>query len=280
MSTAYLLETCLLSHGLRSVSADDLRRAFAGAEHPLGWVEDGVIRIGGIEEFLPFRESKKSSFRINARNMAETLEQKGSGALTASGAMEVCRREGIPLAVTCGMGGFRPEREERASVDLEAVVTLPVTLIATAPKDMLDIPRTLNWFKDRGVELLGAGTDRMTGYVFKSADEPITGCEPGSITERIKGSSAGRIDRPGTDGPEDARQLVFLPIPEEKRIADRSILDEAVKRGLASEEAGGYFHPAVNAALDELTDGYASRIQLDSFVKNAGFAAALSAEVQ
>ena len=67
--------------------------------------------------------------------------------------------------------------------------------------------------------------------------------------------------------------LCLNPIPAEKRIQDRGILEEAVIYGKKQEKTRvGYFHPAVNAKIDELTGGRSSEIQLESLIANAHFA--------
>ena len=63
--------------------------------------------------------------------------------------------------------------------------------------------------------------------------------------------------------------LCLNPIPAEKRIQDRGILEEAVIYGKKQEKQGRYFHPAVNAKIDELTAGRSSEMQLESLAANA-----------
>ena len=66
--------------------------------------------------------------------------------------------------------------------------------------------------------------------------------------------------------------LCLNPIPAEKRIQDYRILEESVIYGKEQEKQGRYFHPAVNARIDELTGGRSSEIQLESLIANAHFA--------
>ena len=70
-----------------------------------------------------------------------------------------------------------------------------------------------------------------------------------------------------------SHMLCLNPIPAEKRIQDRGILEEAVIYGKKQEKQGRYFHPAVNTRkIDELTGGRSSEIQLESLIANAHFA--------
>lgn len=101
----YLVETALLTHGLRSLSNDYLRKHWTLSKAPIAWVRRGEIKIGSMEEYLSFRTEAQSAIRIDCEILEKALAEGLSGALTASGTMAVCRKLGIPMAVTCGMGG-------------------------------------------------------------------------------------------------------------------------------------------------------------------------------
>ena len=102
-------------------------------------MSQGEIKIGDMEKYLFFREHADRIMRLNCETLEEAMKNRISGALTASGTMEVCRRNGIPVAVTCGMGGISKIKEEKLCSDLPALVNLPVILISTGPKDMYRI---------------------------------------------------------------------------------------------------------------------------------------------
>ena len=127
-----------------------------------------------------------------------------------------------------------------------------MALISTSPKDMLDIPATISWLTGAGVRVLGIDTDRCTGYIFPSADVPLS----------------GRLDKETL--PADCRQLLLLnPIPEKERVQDLSLLAQGIAAGKQAEAEGRYYHPAANAAFDRLTGGLSSRLQLRSIIANA-----------
>ena len=62
--------------------------------------------------------------------------------------------------------------------------------------------------------------------------------------------------------------MILNPIPERKRVQDRSILADAIKAGKQAEAEGRYYHPAANGEIDRRTGGYSSRIQLESLQRN------------
>lgn len=171
---SFLVETCLLTHGLRSIADDEILSAWPDGLSCITWVDEGSICIGSAAEYILFRRRcRELDFgRIDSEGLEEALSSGGSGALTASGTMAVCERLGVPLAVTCGMGGICDIKGEELCPDLPALRDIPVSLIATAPKDMLDIEATLRWLADNGVRVIGADSSRCTGYIFNSADVP------------------------------------------------------------------------------------------------------------
>ena len=136
----HLVETALLTHGLRSVTNRELESSWHCPEATLAWVDRGELSLGTIGEYLPFRERTEELVRIDCDHLEEALQKGVSGALTASGTMAVCQRLKLPMAITCGMGGIGDLRGEELCPDLPALMNIPVALISTSPKDMLDIP--------------------------------------------------------------------------------------------------------------------------------------------
>lgn len=246
----YLVETALLTHGLKSVTNKEIKNVWANPSKNIAWVSDGKIVIGDIEEYLEFRKKASQLIRINADTLEAAQQGKKSGALTASGTMAVCEQMGIPVAVTGGMGGIGNIKGEELCSDLPALVNRKVILISTGPKDMLDREKTVKWLDGHGVKILGTIRNYITGYVF--------------CGDRVK--LHGVIDSETVCKPP---LLIIHEIPEEKRIQNKTILAEAVLEGQRAENKGRYYHPAANGKIDELTNGYSSRIQLESLFQNS-----------
>lgn len=258
---SFLVESALLTHGLASLSNQTLLEQWPGELDNIAWVDAGRVVVGSMAEYLPFRDRAGDLCRISCDTLDRARAEGISGALTASGTMAVCQERGLPLAVTCGMGGIGDLKHEALCPDLPALRDIPVALISTAPKDMLDIPATLAWLREAGVAVWGVGTDRCTGYLFHCADLPLEG-------------DWGLRPLP----PDHRRLLLLQPIPEKQRVADDSLLEQGIAAGKAAEAAGREYHPAANAAFDRLTGGHSSRIQLQSLIANARLAARLTGD--
>lgn len=255
----FLVETCLLTHGLASVTDEMIFEEWPKDANCIAWVDRGKACVGGVEEYLTFR-GRKDIIRIDRDKLPMALSEGLSGPLTASGTMALAERMGISLAVSCGIGGLCDIKGEEFCPDLPAIAEMKVALLATAFKDMLDIPGSVEWLQSHGVKVLGTDSDRCTGYLFNSADVKLSGKLEGEVLPAHRGL------------------LVLKPIPEEARIKDISLLAKGIAAGKAAEAQGGYYHPAANAEFDRITDGEISRIQLKSLAANAVFAGRLTEE--
>jgi len=253
----FLVETALLTHGLTRVGDEELLKLMPPEFPWLVWIDGGRITLGGVAYFLPFRQRAKDLLRIDQAKLEEACTQGLNGALTASGTMAVAAKWGIPFAVTAGMGGIDNLKSGQICSDLKSLTSLPVSLIATSPKDMLDIAATIEWLISHGIKVLGKGGDICDGYVFVGEKVKLNGRLPEQI-------------------PFGEKLLILNPIPTDKRIQNRKILEQAVMKGIEAKARGQFFHPAVNAALDELTGGRSGRIQLESLISNMYLAAGLT----
>ena len=254
----FLVETCLLTHGLRSVTDDMLLEHWPKELDCIVWVDQGKVRIGGMEDYIPFRRRAAEIGRIDCDTFADAIRNGVSGALTASGTMRVCQELGIPLAVTCGMGGLCDIIGEELCPDLPALEQIPVSLISAGPKDMLDVSGTIGWLQEHGVQVLGADCDRYTGYIFRSTDVPLSGKLGAALPQ-----PAGKM-------------LIINPIPEADRIQDLTLLQKGIDAGKEAEKLGGMYHPAANAAYDKLSNGWSSVIQMHGLIANAKLAEQLT----
>lgn len=245
----YLVETALLTHGIRSVSNEEILRRWPDHKQNIVFLDRGEIRITDIGSYLAFRVDVDSIHRVDMDTLEDAISDKRSAALTASATMRVCAERKIPYAVTAGMGGIGAIEGEELCPDLPALENLSVKLISCGPKDMLDRLATYRWLEDRGVIVTDLGRNYSTGYVFCGEEIAFSGC----TEEEFLSSSHG---------------LLIHEIPESERIEEMEILCRAVREGYKKQQEGANFHPAVNGALDSITDGYSSILQLEGLIAN------------
>lgn len=257
----FLAETAFLTRGLACLSNEELAQAWPHDDPIFVWLDHGELIRGSMAEYLTFRSRAGELPRLDCMKLNDARKAKHSASLTASGTMAACQELGIDLAVTCGMGGVGQIKAEQICADLPALATIPVALLASSPKDMLDIPATIQWLTDREIHVVGSA---CTGWVFNGDPVPV----PESWADY---PDADTIRQAALDD----GILLLNPIPAEKRIQDRTVLNAAITAGLQAEAAGGDYHPAANAEIHRLTDGYSARLQLQAFIDNLNLAKSL-----
>lgn len=248
----YLVESALLTHGLNSITENELIKRWPGNYNTIVWLQEGRLTVGGIEAFCEFRRRAAGYGRVNRQNYDSFKAHKKSGALTASGTMRACEELGLSLAVTCGMGGLMEGQSPEECHDLEALAQGTVSLVAAAPKDMFDLNRTILAMKEAGITILGYESDVCDGYIFVG--------ECVSISRRWSGEAPAQ------------RRLFLKGIKRADRIADKEILYRACRYGKDQETQGRHYHPAVNEKIDALTGGVSSLLQLRALTENIAWA--------
>lgn len=243
-----LIETALLGHGLPSITSDTIKKMWQDYEDTaLVWLENGKIKLGKMDEFLKVRE-KKDWKRISRKTLEDSIRNLESGFLTASAVMKIAYESKIDIVVTAGMGGIR---KDTFSDDLYCLMEYPLMLIASSPKDTLDIEKTIGFLQKNGVKVMGYNTNIANGFIFKSNDILIDGINKVNDYRLL-------IGKKGT--------LLLNPVTENERIkSDSGILLNAIDKGENDMEN---FHPTVNFYLDKYTDGVASMLQLKAMIAN------------
>ncbi|NPV89834.1 MAG: hypothetical protein HPY50_03545 [Firmicutes bacterium] len=250
-----LVETALLGQGLPSIDNEciaDLWPAVPGIE--LVWLQEGRVVSGGLEELLAVRPRQEWE-RINSSNLERSAERKASGYLTASAVLKISSRSTGRIVVTAGMGGVRAGI---VSPDLMEIKPGGI-LIASAFKDTIEAEASLEYLRKRRVITAGWQSARADGFLFldHGCDLDIR-CDDDFLS--AKGLGGGFFTSFGL--------IMFNPLELSKRIPDRGCLERAAAKGQVALDNGLEFHPQVNAALDEMTGGHSSQLQLHALVDN------------
>lgn len=254
----FLVETALLGQGLFSCN-DELVKAAWCKRLPenlqaLVWLWRGEVKIGTIAEFLQVRHAENMG-RFNGYTLEQAQAEGKSGFITAGGAVKLAAERQLSFVVSCGIGGVC---NGRVSSDLPMLCSLPVVLVATAPKDMIDAAATVAYLRERGFAVYGKDCEAADGYLFVGKSVPLDGrlgCRAANEPPQLPA----------------ACRLLLNPLPHDRRLGGRAILRFAVQAGEAAAARGEEFHPAVNKALDTMTDGVSSKKQLLSLAENIKF---------
>lgn len=245
-----LVDTALLGQGLPSISDNDILMSWpSGVAASLVWLQQGRIYHGTPGRFLPVRHMK-DTWRVTWNNLEQAIAAGATGFMTGSAVMKIMWTLGAKAIVTAGMGGLR---NGIIDDDLIALSHTPVVYIVSAPKDSMQLEETIDWLRQNGIKILGKQSGFCSGFMF--ARKPV----------KLDGIFHGTRDLENKNG---AATVLFNILEPESRWTDNSLMEAALRQAEKASQRGELFLPAVNTALDELTDGKTSRIQLAALVEN------------
>jgi pseudouridine-5'-phosphate glycosidase len=233
-----LLDSAFLGQGLPGINREELMDSVGRFSHVgVVWLAAGEIQVGTIVDFLGHTQDK-SWRRLDSCKVAGGY----NGYCTGSVTMDVAGEIGVDFVATAGIGGV----DARGNVcsDIPALAAYSGLLVATAPKDILDLKATIASLRSFKVHVYGWESERADGFLFSQQPENLDG-----LYNKEKSG------------------LLLCPIQHELRLKDQSILQACRKIGLQTPPEHSP-HPAVNAYLAEVTGGLASRLQLDALLHN------------
>jgi pseudouridine-5'-phosphate glycosidase len=167
------------------------------------------------------------------------------GATTVAATMHLAHRDGIRVMATGGIGGMHrslgsePSRDE--SADLEALRTLPMTVVCSGAKAILDLPATRERLESYGVTVVGYQTDTLPAFVCPSSGLPVdVRCDtPEAVAAVVQ--HRRQLDL-------DGAVLVAVPPPDDVAI-DREALEPAIEQALHDASHAGIEAAAVTPFL-------------------------------
>ncbi len=270
------LESTVIAHGLPAPHNLDVARRMEavvrseGATPATVAVLDGHVRVG-LEPAELERLAEGEVAKVSLHTLAVTLTRRAIGATTVAATMWAAAQVGIRVFATGGIGGVHRGEGWDISADLPALATLPVAVVCSGPKAILDLPRTREWLETWGVPVLGYQTDELPAFFSRSSGLPVD-CRveaPEEAAEIIRTHLA--LGRGGV--------LVTVPVPAAQEVPAEQVLAwlaeaeaEAHARGLS----GPALTPFLLNALARLSRGATLQANLALLVNNAVVAARIA----
>lgn len=277
------LETTIVVHGLPApqnlevaAQCEAVIRAAGAVPATIG-VIDGVIRVGMEPSILAdLADPSRHSAKLSSRDLGLAVAAKSSGATTVAGTIAAAHYAGIAVMATGGLGGVHRGASVTydESADLTALSRIPVLVVASGVKSILDIGATLERLDSLGVPVVGYRTLKFPGFYL--ADSGFTlDWRVDSPAFAAAAFSAHR--RWSTTG-----FLVANPVDEYKQL-DATLHDAALDAALAHAEvsgaAGKEVTPVVLAEFARFTAGASVRVNRDLVVSNAALAGRIAVEL-
>jgi pseudouridine-5'-phosphate glycosidase len=273
------LETTIITHGLpypANVEAaqrlEQAVRAHGALPATIG-VLDGRAHVGLTLEDLE-RLARGPAEKVQARSLAIALHQGQSGGTTVSATMELAHRCGLRVFATGGIGGVHrhAERTGDVSEDLHALARLPLVVVSSGAKAILDLPRTLEALETLGVAVVGYRTDGFPAFYHRDSGLQIPRVDTAADTAAIMhhlwktiGSNKGLL----VCNPPPA--TAALPAALVNRWLTEA-LEDAARRGVT----GKAVTPHLLAFLDRASGGDTVRTNVALAESNARVAARIA----
>jgi pseudouridine-5'-phosphate glycosidase len=274
------LESVVLSHGLPKAvglkTAVEVRRTVRrlGAMPATCAILNGEARVGlSRRELAAFVHSPPQ--KVNPSSLPPVLSLKQSGACTASATMVLCHRVGIHVVTTGGIGGVHRGTSWDISSDLRFLGSLPLIVVCSGIKSILDVPRTVEILESLGVPVVGYKTSSLPGFYTQDmgislsyiVDSPHQIAEMWAVKETLGIPAAILIMNPP---PED---LAFPQEEVEKAV--QTVLKETKKSDLHGPEVT----PAQLGMLQQKLGPQSVELNRTLLVENSRLAAEIASVI-
>ena len=274
------LESTIISHGLPhpenirvAGEVEDMVRS-QGAVPATIAVLAGKVHIGltpvQIEEIATRNDVAKASIR----DLGVVCAQSGFAATTVAATSHVAHLAGIEIFATGGLGGVHRQARDSwdESADLIALSSIPITVVCSGVKSILDVGATLERLETLNVGVIGYGSHQFPGFYLTDSghlldwrlDHPEDIAKV--ISSRVKlGIGSGLV--------------VANPLPQDQQL-DPDLHDQVLREGLdlARERniSGKQVTPFLLDHFHRATHGASLIVNTNIIVQNAKLAARIA----
>jgi pseudouridylate synthase len=244
------LESTLLAHGLpaprnRSV-ADELEAAVRahGAVPATVAVLDGAARVGLTANELD-RVCGGDLEKLAVRDLGAAVGLGRDGATTVAATAALAATAGVTLFATGGLGGVHRGARDSwdVSADLAALARIPVLVVCSGVKSILDVAATLEVLESSSVPVLGYGTDAFPGFYRRDSGLPV----PWRVDGPAQVAAVWRAHRAFASG---SGLVLAQPVPVDDEL-DAALHDRLLTEGLGLLAERGITGKDVTPALLE-----------------------------
>lgn len=275
------LESTLISHGIPRPDNLTLAREVEGVVRGEGAVPATVGVVGGVAKVglsgdeLELLATGDGIPKLSARDLPMAAAKGSHGATTVAATAHLASLAGIRLFATGGLGGVHREARESwdVSADLGVLARVPVAVVCSGVKSILDVPATLEYLETLGVPVVGFGGGGFAGFYLSDSGCPLdwhVGSEAG-VAGVIR--AMGRLGFGGTG------LVVSNPLPEGAQL-DPRLHDEVLTAGLRDLEKLGVrgkdVTPFLLGRFHERTGGASLAVNKEIIRQNARLAARIS----
>ena len=189
-------------------------------------VIDGVPQVGLDQKQLE-RIAQSENIKKIPRNMLGVSAAQGlSGATTVSSTAHIAHHAKIPVFSTGGIGGVHRGAEFSFDIsqDLVALSQIPIIVITSGAKSILDIPKTVELLETLGITTLGYKTLEFPSFFSRESGSQI-----GTMAESVE--DVIKIFNKSIELGLNSATIVANPIPIESEIS-KNEMDTFIENAL------------------------------------------------
>ena len=276
------LESTLIAHGLpRPLNLEVAREAEAavraeGAVPATVAVIRGRPTVGLTDAELEELAYGDGLLKASGRDLAAAVARGRTAATTVAATMRLAHLAGIRVFATGGLGGVHRGAEQTwdVSADLTELARTPVAVVCAGAKNVLDLPRTLEYLETQGVPVVGFRTDMFPAFYLPSSGLPV----PARVDDA--GAAARLLTAHWDLG--GAGVVLAQPVAADAALGEAEFaaaLAEAERGAAAGGVRGPALTPYLLARLAEMTGGRTLIANRALVVANARLAARVAREL-
>jgi pseudouridine-5'-phosphate glycosidase len=234
---------------------------------------NGIIHVGITNTELKTLAQTTNSVKVSRKDIAYSVSYGLNGGTTVSGTMTIAHAAGIRVFATGGIGGVHRGNTFDISADLPTLARIPMIVVCSGAKAILDIPATRENLETNGVPILGYKTNELPAFY--------------SIKSGIK------VDRQVNNEEEivsiaqthwklglSSAMLVTVPPPSDLEIPASQIamqIEKALEEADKNNINGASITPYLLQKVNKETKGKSMRVNIALLKNNAHVAAKIAA---
>jgi pseudouridylate synthase len=265
------LESTVIAHGLprpqnleTALRLEQIVRE-TGATPATIAILKGKLHIGLSREQLKHLAESDGVHKVSRRDLAIAVARGLDGATTVATTSWIANQVEIKIFATGGIGGVHRGELPDISADLPELARIPLTVVCSGAKIVLDLPATREWLETYGVTVIGYGCDEMPAFYSIRSGLPVDARadSPAEAARYVLARDALALK---------SSVLITVPVPASAEVPAH-VLQDALEQALSEADGKGIkgreLTPFLLKRLGELSGGRTLRANIALLENNA-----------
>ncbi|MDP2966196.1 MAG: pseudouridine-5'-phosphate glycosidase [Pelolinea sp.] len=274
------LESTVITHGLPRPENLETARAMEKAVRDESAIPaticllKGEIHAGLNNDELETLANSVKAIKVSRRDIAGAILKRLDGGTTVSGTMTIADMAGIKVFATGGIGGVHRGNHMDISADLPTLSKIPIIVVCSGAKSILDLSGTREYLETEGVPVIGYQTDELPAFY-----SPTSGLKVDFRFDKLKEIAEFAKIHWGMGL--SSAILVTVPPPADSSLpADymEEMINLAISEAGDRQITGAATTPFLLDRISKQTDQRSLKSNMDLLVNNAHIAGQIAVE--